>query len=160
MPDRVSNSIGLYQRKKGNKNSNSVKTGNPCIILGHDRILTLRGTEKFQRIWEKRPDPRRKFVPDYLKVMIDETGSVLVTSGTDKCLNIFDTETGSHLCKAQCGELTTGMCFSQNGRHLITTSCIGVIYIWKLPDTVIRRLNRFKCVSTGAKCDLHGLQLD
>lgn len=83
-------------------------------------------------------------VPDYLKVIIDETGQVIVTSGTDKQLNLFEAETGNLLCKASCGELTTGMCFSQNGKHLITTSCIGVIYIWKLPDPVSKLLRKYK----------------
>lgn len=59
-------------------------SGNPCIIIGHDRILTLRGTQRFQRIWEKRPDPRRRAVPDYLKVVTDDHGQVVVASGTDK----------------------------------------------------------------------------
>lgn len=74
--------------------------------------------------------------------MTDDLGLLVATSSTDKQLCIFESESGQLLAKANCGELTTGMCFSQNGRHLITTSSIGVIYIWKLPDTVTRILNR------------------
>lgn len=36
------------------------------------------------------------------------------------------------------------MCFSQNGKHLITTSSLGVIYIWKLPDVVTQLLVKYK----------------
>jgi WD40 repeat protein len=55
-------------------------------------------------------------------------------------VSIFETYSGKLLCKATCGEITTGMCFSQNGKHLITTSSIGVIYIWKLPENVSSKL--------------------
>jgi hypothetical protein len=42
------------------------------------------------------------------------------------------------LCKAYCGELTTGLIFTENGKHLITTSSLGVIYVWKLPEEVTK----------------------
>lgn len=80
-------------------------------------------------------------VPDHLKVMIDEGGGVAVTSSTDKQLMLFDAGSGKLLCRAQCGEITTGMCFSQNGKHLVTTSSVGVIYIWKLPESVKKILS-------------------
>jgi hypothetical protein len=50
------------------------------------------------------------------------------------------------LCKAQCGELTTGIIFSENGKHLITTSSLGVIYVWKLPEEVSKLLVKKKIV--------------
>ena len=89
-----------------------------------------------ETIWQKRPDPSRKVVPDHLKVMLDESGKVAVTSTTDKQLLLFQTETGKLLARAQCGEIITGMCFSDNGRHLIACSSLGVIFIFKLPDSV------------------------
>jgi len=51
------------------------------------------------------------------------------------------------------------MCFSQNGKHLISTSCIGVIYIWKLPDSVYKLLNKHRLLG-GANAKSHGLLLD
>ena len=36
------------------------------------------------------------------------------------------------------------MCFSQNGRHLITASSLGVIYIWKLPESVSKLIGKKK----------------
>ena len=73
-------------------------------------------------------------------------------------MSLFEAESGQLLCKAQCGELTTGMCFSQNGRHLITTSSIGVIYIWKLPESVTKLLNRHSANGNGIRAP--GLLLD
>jgi WD40 repeat protein len=55
---------------------------------------------------------------------------------------LFEAESGRLLCRAQCGEITTGMCFSQNGKHLVTTSSLGVIYVWKLPDEVHKLLSQ------------------
>ena len=114
------------------------------IITGHDRNLNLRNCEKFERVWEKRPDPNRKTAPNHLRVILDPTGTVAATSSTDRQISIFESETGKLLCKAQCGEITTGMCFSQNGKHLISTSSLGVIYIWKLPDVVTQLLLKYK----------------
>lgn len=74
--------------------------------------------------------------------MLDPWGSIAVTSQTDKQLLLFEVESGKLLCKVQCGELTTGMCFSNNNRHLITTSSLGVIYIWKLPESIQKLLNK------------------
>jgi hypothetical protein len=36
--------------------------------------LSLRNSKNLENIWEKKPDPNRKVVPDYLKVMVDESG--------------------------------------------------------------------------------------
>jgi WD40 repeat protein len=55
---------------------------------------------------------------------------------------LFEAGSGRLLCRAQCGEITTGMCFSHNGKHLVTASSLGVIYIWKLPDEVHKLLKQ------------------
>jgi len=74
--------------------------------------------------------------------MLDDNGAVAATSCTDRQLMLFEVESGKLLCRAQCGEITTGMCFSENGRHLITTSSLGLIYVWKLPEEVQNLLTR------------------
>ena len=73
--------------------------------------------------------------------MLDENGKVAVSSTTDKQLMIFETQSGKLLAKAQCGEIITSMCFTENNRHILTTSSQGVIYIFKLPDHVTKLLN-------------------
>ena len=111
-----------------------------------------------EKIWEKRPDPNRKVVPDHLKVMLDDNGQVAVTSTTDRQIILFEAQSGKLLGKAQCGELTTGMCFSENGKHLITTSSLGVIYIWALPQSISKlvRVNERPSVKSA----LSEMQLD
>jgi len=124
------------------------------VLTGHDKNLTLSSSRTLQKIWQKRPDPSRKVAPDHLKVMLDEQGAVAVTSCTDKQLLLFDVETGKLLCKAQCGEITTGMCFTRGKRHLVTTSSLGVIYIWKLPEAVQKALTRHQARRIGKQSSL------
>ena len=61
-----------------------VSKHNNLILTGHDQTLTLSNANTLQKIWQKRPDPNRKMVPDHLKVMMDEYGKVAVSSCTDK----------------------------------------------------------------------------
>jgi WD40 repeat protein len=72
--------------------------------------------------------------------MLDEGGKIAVTSCTDRQILIFETESGKLLAKASSGEITTGMCFTDNKKHIITTSSQGVIYIFKLPENVYKIL--------------------
>jgi hypothetical protein len=58
--------------------------GSALILTGHDKILSLRSLDSFDKIWEKRPDPKRKIVPDHLKVILDDHCVLAVTSTTDK----------------------------------------------------------------------------
>lgn len=90
--------------------------------------------------------------------MLDDNGQVAVTSTTDRQIILFEAQSGKLLGKAQCGELTTGMCFSENGKHLITTSSLGVIYIWTLPQSISKlvRVNERPSVKSA----LSEMQLD
>jgi len=68
-----------------------MEVGGNLVLTGHDRNLCLRESENFEKVvWEKRPDPSRKVVPDHMKVMLDSQGKIAVTSTTDKQLSIFD----------------------------------------------------------------------
>tara|TARA_B110000285_G_scaffold234345_1_gene310968 strand:- start:1254 stop:1751 length:498 start_codon:yes stop_codon:yes gene_type:complete len=113
---------------------------NSLILSGLDKNLTMRDTLNFDVVWEKHPDPKLKVKPDQMKVFLDDNGEVAVSSNTAKQLTIFEAKTGKVLCKATCGELITGMCFSENGKHLITTSSTGVIYIWSLIPSITKAL--------------------
>lgn len=109
---------------------------NSLILTGLDKNLSMRDTLNFDIVWEKHPDPKLKVKPDQMKVFLDDTGEIAMSSNTAKQLTIFEAKTGKVICKATCGELITGMCISENGKHLITTSSTGVIYIWSLPPSI------------------------
>ena len=122
----------------------NLNDNNSLILSGLDKNLSMRDTLNFDVVWEKHPDPKLKVKPDQMKVFMDSNGEIAVSSNTAKQLTIFEAKTGKVLCKATCGELITGMCFSENGKHLITTSSTGVIYIWALIPQVVRALQNKK----------------
>ena len=76
--------------------------------------------------------------------MIDEYASVVVSSSTSKRVTIYEAATGTPLCRAQPGQITTAMCFSNNMKHLITTSDNGLIFIWRLPEKFAQCLQKVK----------------
>lgn len=44
------------------------------VLMGNEKNLTLNRIQedKFEKVWQKRPNPNRKIVPDHLKVALDE----------------------------------------------------------------------------------------
>ena len=79
-----------------------------------------------------------------LKVLIDKYASVVVSSSTSKRVSIYEAATSQPICKAQCGQVTTAMCFSNNLRNLITSTEDGLIFIWKLPELLVKSLVKVK----------------
>lgn len=79
-----------------------------------------------------------------LRVLIDPYSSVVVSSSTSKRVTIYEAYTGKPLCRAQPGQITTAMVFSNNMRHLITTSDNGIIFIWRLPEKLAQCLQKIK----------------
>jgi hypothetical protein len=55
-------------------------------------------------------------------------------------VTIYEAATGNLICRNSCGEITTAMCLSTNYKHLITASSEGVIYVWKMPDPLVKAL--------------------
>ena len=68
----------------------------------------------------------------------------MITSCADKTVTLYETATGNAICRTTCGEVTTSMCLSTNLRHLITTSMDGIIYIWRLPETLTKALAKLR----------------
>lgn len=116
------------------------------LITGHDKSLCLWKLPTFEKVWEKRVATIEKEEQKngqkgatgtnqvQLRVLIDDYASVVVSSSTSKRVTIYEAATGIPLCRAQPGQITTAMCFSNNMRHLITTSDNGLIFIWRLPE--------------------------
>ena len=75
---------------------------------------------------------------------MDPYSSILIASCTDKVVSIFEAFSGNFVCKTSCGEITTSMCLSNNMKHLITASAEGIIYIWKIPEALVRALAKGK----------------
>ena len=77
-------------------------------------------------------------------MLIDPYASVVVSSSTSKRVTIYEAATGQPLCRAQPGQITTAMCFSNNMKHLITTSDNGIIFVWRLPEKMAQCLAKIK----------------
>ncbi|GBM34108.1 Mitogen-activated protein kinase-binding protein 1 [Araneus ventricosus] len=68
-----------------------------------------------------------------IKVAMDSTGTYVATSSTDKTIYVYDYLTGQ--CVASMSghsELVTGLKFMPSGKHLISVSGDGCIFVWKL----------------------------
>ena len=81
---------------------------------------------------------------DNLKLALDSTCSYIATSNRDRWVRIWDYYTGKLITKICPGELTTGLCFTENNKHLITVSVKGCIFFWKLPGRMIKNMNKQK----------------
>ncbi|XP_076039679.1 WD repeat domain 62 [Oratosquilla oratoria] len=80
-----------------------------------------------------------------IKVVLDQSGIYAATSCTDKNMCIYDYYSGD--CMASMfghSELVTGLRFTNDGKHLITVSGDGCIFIWRMPhdmtQTMVARL--------------------
>ncbi|XP_066973232.1 uncharacterized protein [Macrobrachium rosenbergii] len=80
-----------------------------------------------------------------IKVVLDQSGIYAATSCTDKNMCIYDYYSGE--CMATMyghSELVTGLRFTSDGRHLITVSGDGCIFLWRMPhdmtQTMVARL--------------------
>ncbi|XP_047496658.1 WD repeat-containing protein 62-like isoform X3 [Penaeus chinensis] len=69
-----------------------------------------------------------------IKVVLDQSGIYAATSCTDKNMCIYDYYSGE--CMATMfghSELVTGLRFTSDGKHLITVSGDGCIFLWRMP---------------------------
>lgn len=67
-----------------------------------------------------------------IQVVLDQSGIYAATSCTDKSMCIYDYYSGE--CMATMfghSEIVTGLKFSNDGKHLITVSGDGCIFIWR-----------------------------
>ena len=69
-----------------------------------------------------------------MQLCLDNSGLYVATSCTDKTLAVYDYYSGE--CMATMyghSELVTGLRFTNDGKHLISVSGDGCVFIWKLP---------------------------
>lgn len=83
----------------------------------------------------------------FQQLCLDSSGLYVATSCTDKTLAVYDYYSGE--CMATMyghSELVTGLRFTNDGRHLISVSGDGCVFVWKLPHdmtvTVQARLSQ------------------
>uniref|UniRef100_T1GPF0 Uncharacterized protein n=1 Tax=Megaselia scalaris TaxID=36166 RepID=T1GPF0_MEGSC len=73
-----------------------------------------------------------------VKLSLDPSGIYLATSCTDKTISVFDCY--SNECMARMyghSELVTGLRFTNDCKHLISSSGDGCVFIWQVPHDMI-----------------------
>ena len=136
------------------------------MVVGQAGTLSLHKLPRLETIWEKRfgeeqslPSARQnksaavKEQQIQLRVLIDEYASVVVSSSTNKRVTIYEASSGQQLCKASHGGITMAMCFSTNMKNLITASDQGIIFIWRLPDSLAKTLSKIKADAIKVRKD-------
>ncbi|XP_042204556.1 mitogen-activated protein kinase-binding protein 1-like isoform X9 [Homarus americanus] len=76
-----------------------------------------------------------------IKVILDQSGIYAATSCTDKNMCIYDYYSGE--CMAIMfghSELVTGLRFTSDGKHLITVSGDGCIFLWRMPHDMTQTM--------------------
>jgi WD40 repeat protein len=69
---------------------------------------------------------------------------MFMASSADKFVTLYETLTGNILTRTTCGEVTLAMSLSTNLRHLITASMDGIIYVWRLPESLTKTLLKMR----------------
>ena len=71
----------------------------------------------------------------------DPTGSIICAGASDKTVHLIDSQTGNSIgFGIGHGDLITDVAFINQGTHIASTSADGCIFIWKVPETVIRKM--------------------
>ncbi|KAI8359604.1 hypothetical protein B0O80DRAFT_440656 [Mortierella sp. GBAus27b] len=72
---------------------------------------------------------------------LDPTGTIAVTSGSDKSIRIYDLLSGNCLADAIChSELVTSVRFMHTYDRVISTSADGCVLVWRVPKDITRRI--------------------
>jgi len=117
-------------------------------VAGQDKKISIwqNETGKQKCVYETKDEDinAKNTYLDNLKVAVDITGSYIAVSNKDGTVRIRDYYTGNLVAKINCGDLSTGICFTQNNKNLITTTADGCILSWALPDEMTNNMNKKK----------------
>lgn len=103
--------------------------------------MTVTDIASHARIFEKKPDRIKSTgSQDFIKVLLDQTETFLISSSTDKFFSVQDMLSGMLVTKGTCGETTTAIKLSLDNKYLITTSSEGCIYFWRLNESITRAM--------------------
>ncbi|TPX69656.1 hypothetical protein SpCBS45565_g02306 [Spizellomyces sp. 'palustris'] len=80
----------------------------------------------------------------FTKLSLDQSGAYAATSASDKTIRIFDFYSGDCLGRVASGhsELVTGVKFTLDCKHLISTGADGCIFVWKLSKRITQQMQK------------------
>lgn len=71
---------------------------------------------------------------DHYKTCVDPSGSYIASSCSDKTIRIINLSNGNCVSKLVGGDASSGVVFTQNGKHLITATADGCMFVWRVPQ--------------------------
>jgi WD40 repeat protein len=113
------------------------------VIAGFDRKITVSSLSNFGKIFEKKPEKiKTTGSQDFVKVLLDRSGTFLISASSDKYFTIQDMLSNTLVTKGTVGEQITSIQLTLDNRYLITTSARGLIYFWKLNDQITKAMTQ------------------
>ncbi|CAN0067451.1 unnamed protein product, partial [Discosporangium mesarthrocarpum] len=86
------------------------------------------------------------------KVDLDPTGMYAAACSFDRWIWLFDFYSGRCLARvAGHSQLATGVCFTSDGRRLVTTGGDGCIFVWRLSTGLQRAMRERRAEMRGAR---------
>lgn len=86
-------------------------------------------------------DSSSKATPFLNTLTTDPTGSIICAGASDKTVHLIDSQSGNSLFQGQGhGDLVTNVSFINQGSHIVSTSADGCIFIWKVPEAIIKKM--------------------
>ena len=82
-----------------------------------------------------------KATPFLSTLTTDPTGSIICAGASDKTIHLIECQTGDSLYQGYGhGDLVTNVTFINQGSHIVSTSADGCAFIWKVPETIIKKM--------------------
>lgn len=133
-----------------------------AVTVGQDKKIKVLNvtTGKPVRSFKQARD-----VGEPIKVCVDQSGSYLICSHTDKCLRIYDFTSGELVAHASGhAEVITGAIFLADCKHAISVSGDSCIFVWKLPAILSKTMRKKyalrACSSSANSCFLRAQSED
>lgn len=139
-----SRNIDNYHKEviKNNKFSSMSINGNK-VTVGLDKLTAVYDISSYSKLYEKKPELTKTTGQlNYTQVLLDKSGTFLISSCSDKTFSIQDTLVGTQVTKGSFGEKVTSLQLSCDNRYLITTSVEGNIYFWRLNEQITKCINQ------------------
>ncbi|KAL4477105.1 hypothetical protein ABPG72_015418 [Tetrahymena utriculariae] len=133
---------------KNNKiNSLDISLDQQTLYVGFDKKINSYSVSTGKPIKQtetKEDEKLSKTYLDNLSTLTDVSSSYIASFNQDKVIRIRDCQTMSVVSKALVGDAVTGMGFTINNSHLITSTSEGLIYIWKMSSDLKNNIDKKK----------------
>ncbi|KAL4430471.1 hypothetical protein ABPG74_013321 [Tetrahymena malaccensis] len=133
---------------KNNKiNSLDISSDQQTLYVGFDKKINSYSVSTGKPIKQtetKEDEKVSKTYLDNLSTLTDISSSYIASFNQDKVIRIRDCQTMAVVSKALVGDTVTGMGFTINNSHLITSTSEGLIYIWKMSSDLKNNIDKKK----------------